>query len=117
MYEPSKLTKTFLIAGFKNYDGPTVLGKLKPGKRLNLVPEPDNPYDPNAIALHYKKTKLGFVPRGENELMALMFHYGHNEVFEARVLQVNPEADPWKQVLVGIYVTDARKQEGNTECA
>ena len=73
-----------------------------------MVPEPENPYDPNAIELRYKKVKLGYVPRSENELLALMAFYGHPGVFEARVLQVDPEADPWNQVRVGVYVTDKR---------
>lgn len=108
MYEPSRHLKTFYVAGFQHYDGALVLDKLKPGKRLKMMFEQDNPYDPNAVALYYKKTKLGYVPRCENETMALMAFYGHGAVFEARVLQVDPDADPWNQVRVGIYVTDAR---------
>ena len=109
MYEPSRHVNTFYVAGFQRYDGALVLDKLKPGKKLKMVPEPENPYDPNAIELRYKKAKLGYVPRTENEMLALTAYYGHAGVFEARVLQVDPEADPWKQVRVGVYVTDARK--------
>ncbi len=29
-------------------------------------------------------------------------------MWELRVLQVDPEADPWEQVRAGLYVTDAR---------
>ena len=108
MYEPSRLVKSFHIAGFQHHDGALVLGKLKPGKKLKMAHCPDNPYDPNAVELRYKKVKLGYVPRTENELIALMAFYGHAGVFEARVLQVDPEADPWNQVRVGVYVTDAR---------
>ena len=102
MYKPSKL---FSI---KYYDGALALGKLKPGMKLKMVPEPDNPYDPYAIELRFKKAKLGYVPRTENGQIALLAFYGHKGVFEARVLQVDPEAEPWNQVRVGIYVTDAR---------
>ena len=108
MYEPSRLVKTFHIAGFQYYDGAFVLDKLKPGKKLKMVPDPKNPYDSYAIELRYKKAKLGFVPRTENEMMALMAFYGHKGVFEARVLQVDPEAEPWHQVRVGVYVADSR---------
>ena len=108
MYEPSRHISTFYIAGFQYYDGALVLGKLKPGKRLKMVSEPENPSDPNAIELRYKKAKLGYVPRDENGMLAVMAHYGHAGVFEARVLQVDSEAEPWRQVRVGIYVTDAR---------
>ena len=108
MYKPSRQIGMFYVAGFQYYDGAFVLGKLKPGKKLKLVPQPDNPYDPNAIELRYKKTKLGYVPRSENGQIALLAFYGHKGVFEARVLQVDPEAEPWNQVRVGIYVTDKR---------
>ena len=109
MYEPSRHVSTFFIAGFQHYDGALVLGKLKPGMKLKMGPERENPYDPNAIELRYKKMKLGYVPRTENEQLALMAFYGHKGVFEARVLQVDPEAEPWHQVRVGIYATDKRK--------
>lgn len=108
MYEPSKLVKSFRIAGFRYYDGARVIGDLAPGKKLKMVAQPDNPYDPNAIELRYKKTKLGYVPRCENEKLALMMFYGHADVFEVRVLQVDSKAEPWGQVHVGVYVKDAR---------
>ena len=38
-----------------------------------------------------------------------MLFYGHKTAFEARVLQVNREVEPWKQVRVGIYVADNRE--------
>ena len=108
MYKPSRHMDTFYIAGFRYYDGALVLDKLKPGKKLKLVPEPDNPYDPNAMQVCYKKTKLGYIPRTQNGQIALLAHFGHKGVFEARVLQVDPEADPSRQVCVGVYVTDRR---------
>ena len=108
MYEPSRQVSEFHIAGFKFYDGALVLEKLKPGMKLKMVADPTNPHDPYAVELHYKKKKLGFVPGGECGLFSLADFYGHKGVFEARVLQVDPEADPWKQVRVGIYITDKR---------
>ena len=108
MYEPSRHVATFHIAGFQHYDGALVLGKLKPGKKLKMVSERDNPYDPTAVELRYKKVKLGYVPRDHNEELARLAFFGHKGIYEARVLQVDLEADPWRQVRVGIYVTDAR---------
>ena len=82
-------------------------------QEANRFREPDSrPYlqrrSPNAIKLCYKKRKLGYVPHGKNEQLALMAFYGHKGVFEARVQKVDPEAEPWLQVRVGIYVKDAR---------
>ena len=108
MYEPSKIITSFHISGFQHHDGVFLLDELKPGKKLAMVAEPDNPYDPSAIVLRYEGTKMGYVPRSENELLAQMMFFGHGGIFEARVQQVNPEADPWKQVRVGIYLVDNR---------
>ncbi len=108
MYEPSRLVKAFYIAGFRYYDGACVLDELTPSKKLKMVAQPDNPFDPRAIELRCKKAKLGYIPRSENELFALMAFYGHADVFEVRVLHVDPQADPRNQVLVGVYVKDGR---------
>ena len=108
MYEPSRQISSFYIAGFQYWDGALVLSELKVGERLRLVPEFDNPHDSSAMAIYRGETKMGFVPGSENELLALMFFYGHSDVFELRVLQVSPDKNPWEQVRVGLYVTDAR---------
>lgn len=108
MYEPCKHYKTFNVAGFQRYDGALVLDQMKPGAPLVMMPERDNPYDPEAIALFFEGTMIGYVPREDNSLMSLMMFYGHAGVFEAHVVQVDPEAKPWEQVRVGVYVTDKR---------
>ena len=107
MYEPSRHIATFFIAGLQHWDGALLLPELGPGMRLELVPEPDNPHDPDAVAVCLGRRKLGYVPKSHNALPALLMYYGHR-VFELRVLQVDPEADPWEQVRAGLYVTDAR---------
>ena len=109
MYEPSRLIDTFHIKGFKNYDGALVLDKLSAGKQLDLVPEPDNPYDHDAIRIELAGIKLGYVPKERNGMMSLMAFFGHADVFECRILQVDDRANPWEQVRVGIYVKDVRK--------
>ena len=81
---------------------------LKSGDKLTLCAERDNPHDPEAVAIYYGKTKLGYVPGNEVGPLSLMMYYGHEDVFEARVQQVAPERSPWHQVRVGLYVVDAR---------
>ena len=110
MYEPSRLITSFYVAGFQYWDGATVLAELKPGERLTLAPEFDNPHDPNALAIYHGSVKLGFVPRTDNELPALLAFYGHADILELRVQQVDLSAAPCKQVRVGMYVTDARAE-------
>lgn len=108
MYEPSRSIVSFFIAGFQHWDGATVLADLKVGEVLDLVPESDNPYDPEAVAVYRGAAKLGFIPAEENHIVSLMSYYGHSSAFECRVLQVSPDRSPWHQVRVGLYVTDAR---------
>ena len=77
MYEPSRHITSFNVAGFQHWDGALVLSELKPGMQLTLVPEPDNPYDPNAVAILFQGVKLGFVPADKNALLAQLLHFGH----------------------------------------
>lgn len=109
MYEPSRHLDTFCISGFQHHDGALVLKQLEAGMTLDLVAEPDNPYDRDAIAIKFRNVMLGYVPANNNALLSLMMLYGHEDIFECRILQVDPTADPWKQVRVGLYVKDARR--------
>lgn len=107
-YEPSRLLKSFFIAGFQYWDGASVLGEIKAGDVLALVAEPDNPHDSQAVALRYKGVKLGYVPAEENAMLASLIYFGHEKAFEAIVQQVSPDRSPWHQVRVGVFVADAR---------
>jgi len=84
MYEPSRVLLSFHIAGFQYADGALVLGDLKAGDKLTLCAERDNPHDPEAVAIYYGNTKLGYVPGNEVGPLSLMMYYGHEDVFEAR---------------------------------
>ena len=108
MYEPSRHLASFYIAGFQYWDGAFALPDLKAGTTLTFKAERDNPHDSNAMALFFGDAKLGYVPKGLNEVYSIMCFYGHASAFECRILQVAPENDPWEQVRVGIYVCDAR---------
>lgn len=108
MYERTRQMDSFHIHGFQYWDGALALASLKAGEDLELRAEADNPHDADAVALYYQGAKLGYVPACRNALLAQLLHFGHEGVVEARVLQVDPQADPWEQVRVGIYMTDAR---------
>ncbi|WP_204217376.1 HIRAN domain-containing protein [Gordonibacter sp. An230] len=98
------------MAGFQYWDGPAAISELAPGATLVLEPEPDNPYDPSAVALRTNGMKLGYLPTEKNDMAFALLHFGHADALEARILQANPEADPWKQVRIGLYMADARKK-------
>ena len=85
-----------------------VLDKLAIGTKLDLVPEFDNPYDPRAVAIFFEGRKLGFVPAKFNGEIAHCMFFGHGDIFECVVTQVDPESHPERQVRVTVNLVDAR---------
>ena len=64
------------LAGYRHYAGGEVLRDLKPGDRLELVREPANPYDANAVRVEWRGVKLGYVPRRDNAAVARQMDRG-----------------------------------------
>lgn len=50
--------------------GARALSDAAQGERVALVREPDNEFDPNAIAVHINGHKCGFMPRAQAERLA-----------------------------------------------
>ena len=71
------------LAGFRHYAGGEALRELKPGDRLELVREPANPYDGNAIRVEWRGVTLGYVPRRDNAAVARQMDRG--AALEARI--------------------------------
>ncbi|GAB2554524.1 HIRAN domain-containing protein [Spirosoma areae] len=53
---------TTYIAGIKFNQGMDIIPSLPTGTSLHLVREPNNPYDPNAVAVYYGEYILGHIP-------------------------------------------------------
>lgn len=88
--------------------GVQVMNKLRPGKKLKLQGEPDNPYYPNAIAVYCGKTKIGFVPMAKNAELSKLLYFGYGKLFEARVSSTDWAQHPEAQVRMTIFVKDGR---------
>ena len=58
------------LAGFRHYDGPGFWSDIRTGDRLELVREPENPYDAGAIRVEWRGVKLGYVPRSVSPQVA-----------------------------------------------
>lgn len=89
-------TKEFYIAGFKHHEGMSIIDELG-AWRLDVVlePEPQNPYDPNAIKIYTPEGfMLGYVPRAIAKDLNLTRNY------HAFISEINPSADPWLMVKV-----------------
>jgi hypothetical protein len=99
----------FHIAGFVYYDGVDVFNKLEIGTELKLQAEPQNGYDPKAVAIFYGDgdAKLGYVPKEHNELLSKFLNLGYTDLFEVKVNQVQPDESPQHQI--GVVVRIKRK--------
>ena len=71
------------LAGFRHYEGREIWRDMKTGDRLQLVREPDNPYDANAVRVDWRGVVLGYVPRSENAAVARQMDRGAR--LEARI--------------------------------
>lgn len=100
----------FNLAGFTYYDGVEVFEELKIGISLKMTAEPDNQFDPYAVALYYQEKKLGYVPREENKHISQFLNLGHTELFEVRINRISPETYPEKQIGVVVRIREGKKR-------
>lgn len=84
------------LAGFQYHSGKKLWNEMKVGDALELVREPDNPYDPKAIRVDWRGHKLGYVPRRENADIARLMDNGAK--LEARISRLVESRDPWQRV-------------------
>ena len=103
MTEKENIVRDFYVAGARFHELPKVIHDLSIGNTLKLVPEPTNPYDPNAIKIIYetfeKSAFLGYVPaKFSSEISALM----EISKLECEITELNPSAKPWEMCKVAI---------------
>lgn len=90
----------FYVAGFRYHEGPRLVSRLAPGEMLELVAEPDNPHDPNAVRISWRGAKLGYVPRAINGHITRLL--AQEAPIECRVTHVVREAEPWRTLRVAV---------------
>ena len=110
MFEKSRNLLDCHISGFTYYEGLAVVKELQLGTRLSLKTEPDNPYDPDTVAIYYKDTKLGYIPRAKNAFVNLLLSFGYEDYLEACINAVDLEARPEHQFGVVVKLKDIRKK-------
>ena len=110
MYEKGRCLTTCKIAGFTYYDGIDVLDKLQVGTPVTIKAEPDNPYDPEAVVIYFKDTKIGYIPRTENRTIHWLLYFGHEDILEAKINKRNLDTHPEDQFGIVVKIKDKRKQ-------
>jgi hypothetical protein len=96
---------TFNVAGWRHYDGEAVVDRLreqvwraeKPAVQLRL--EARNLYDEYAVEIYWVENKLGYVPRSNNEEIALLLALGR--ALQAKLMTIGSrQPSGWRPVEV-----------------
>lgn len=96
MQLPPEIVLLDHVAGFQYHAGLTLLDRLVSGQPLELVREPDNPHDVQAVRIDWQGHKLGYVPREHNAEIAARLDDG--EALRAHIIDIAPDAEPWRRV-------------------
>lgn len=94
--------KQFFVRGFSYYDGPTIIDEINKSGQLELVREPKNKFDKRAIALHFNKQKIGYLPRESNKTISILMDTELLE-FHAEITHIAHEASDWEKIRVAVY--------------
>lgn len=90
------------LAGFQYYEGKGLWDMMRVGDRLQLVREPANRHDPNAVRVEWRGEMLGYVPRRENGDVARQMDHG--APVRARIVKLKEARNPWQRIEFEIYV-------------
>ena len=96
------LIQTSSIAGFQFYDGEHIWNRLSIGNVLQLIREPDNPYDENAVGIYWRNSKLGYLPRVENTAVAQMMD--QEQEMTARISSKKESFNPWERLAIEVWL-------------
>lgn len=96
------LVQSSPLAGFRYHEAPGLFPELRIGDRLELVREPDNPHDPNAVVVEWRGRRLGYVPRRENSALAWAMDRG--EPVSARISTLRAHRNPRQRVEFEVFV-------------
>lgn len=96
------LVQSSPLAGFRYHAGETLWHDMRAGDRLDLVREPDNPHDANAVRIDWRGHKLGYLPRTENRAVAAAMDRG--EPVDARIAKLRQHRNPRLRMLIEVFV-------------
>jgi len=90
----------FFIAGVKFHQLDTVIDELTLDMVLDLVPEPTNKFDPNAVKIMHNGVMLGYVPKKFSSEVSARIEAG--QVVTCKLIEINRTAQPWEKAKVTI---------------
>lgn len=89
------------IAGFQYYQGLELEQVLKEKDGLILKREPQNAHDCYAIEVYFGSSKVGYLPRVENKVIARMMDQGMT--VKAKIIKIKPEEHPYRRVKANVF--------------
>ncbi|MDP2431241.1 MAG: HIRAN domain-containing protein [Pseudomonadota bacterium] len=104
--EQREILQVSPLAGFQHHAGAALFALMNVGDRLTLRREPGNPYDAKAVRVEWHGTQIGYAPRADNVDLARLMDRG--TPVEARILHLQKSRDPWKRVLIEIYLVPTK---------
>jgi hypothetical protein len=96
------LVQSSPLAGFRYAEAAEAWPQLKVGDALELVREPDNAHDPNAVRVEWRGRKLGYVPRRANAALAWGLDRGSR--LRARVSRLQEHPNPARRIEFEVYI-------------
>jgi hypothetical protein len=96
------LVQSSPLAGFRHHEAALVWPELARGDRLDLVREPDNPYDAKAVRVEWRGHKLGYVPRRENHALAWAMDRG--EPVTARISKLGTAKNARRRIEFEVFI-------------
>jgi hypothetical protein len=96
------LVQSSPLAGIQFYTAKEWWAEMQIDDRLELIREPDNRHDGNAVRVEWKGHKLGYVPRRENQAVAQEMDRGTR--LSANISKLQRHRSPWQRLKMNIYV-------------
>lgn len=97
------MSRKFYIAGVQFRPGAAkILAGLSEGDELDLVLEPTNKYDPNAVRIEVNGEHVGYVPKKFSGEISAMIEVDGAETVQCNVTKVDPTAKQWEMCEVEI---------------
>lgn len=90
------------LAGFRHHQAGDVWPALRKDAFLTLERDAGNPHDPDAVAICWKGRKLGYLPRGENFLVARLLE--RERPLSARVEGLRARAQPNRRIRIAVLM-------------
>lgn len=105
----------FYIAGAKFHEAKECIDKLTVGTELNMIPEPDNKYDSNAVMLIFdsgtETYMLGYVPAKISGQVSAFLETGDFPI--CLITELNPKKKPWELIKVVIKEDDDEEESSD----